>query len=270
MSSTRIGGSRTLAAGSHGAHIPAIMSPKMLSTPSRTRTLAVAVATAVLGIWLIASGLVAFSGSRPADTTPSGTPSIETLAPTTGPGASSASAIPASTAPGPIPTPTPTVSSSPSRTAVATRVTVPALGIDLPVVAANDGYPYCDVAMYQPALGQPGQGRASYLYAHARVGMFGPIYERAIVAGTGRSMLGMSVFVYTSDDLRFEYRISEVRIHQLTLDDATNATVEQLWLQTSEGPQGTPGKTQLVALPVGIAPVDDAAAHPTPHPVTCG
>ena len=29
-------------------------------------------------------------------------------------------------------------------------------------------------------LGQPGRGIATYLFAHARDGMFGPIYEHAI------------------------------------------------------------------------------------------
>ena len=38
-------------------------------------------------------------------------------------------------------------------------------------------YPLCDAAQYfrADALGQPGQGRATYLYAHARTGMFLPL-----------------------------------------------------------------------------------------------
>jgi hypothetical protein len=79
----------------------------------------------------------------------------------------------------------------------------------------------------------------------------------------------MVVQVYTSDDLVFEYEVTEVRLHQLTLDAAIGATTEQLWLQTSEGPKGTPGKTQLLARPLITLPADHAAAHPTPHPVTC-
>ena len=56
--------------------------------------------------------------------------------------------------------------------------------------------------MYIQELSQPGDGRATYLYAHARDGMFGPIYERAIQKKSGgpRSMIGMIVQVYTSDD----------------------------------------------------------------------
>jgi hypothetical protein len=173
----------------------------------------------------------------------------------------------------------PSLGASPSATPpadrVATRVVVEALDIDLPVIKPRGGataYPQCDVAMYIQELSQPGQGRSTYLYAHARDGMFGPIYERAILKKSGgpKSMVGMIVQVYTSDDRVFEYAIAEVRLHQLTLDDAVNATTEELWLQTSEGPKGTPGKTQLLATLLVSLPADHKAAHPTPHPVSCG
>ena len=82
-------------------------------------------------------------------------------------------------------------------------------------------------------------------------------------------MIGMVVQVYTSDDFVHEYTIREVRLHQLTLDDAIRATTEELWLQTSEGPKGTAGKTQLRAEPLIVLPADHAAAHPTPKPVDC-
>jgi hypothetical protein len=79
----------------------------------------------------------------------------------------------------------------------------------------------------------------------------------------------MAVEVYTSDDQLFLYEVTEVRLHQLNLDAAAHATTEQLWLQTSEGPKGTPGKTQLLAMPLITLPADHKAAHPTPHPVNC-
>jgi hypothetical protein len=125
--------------------------------------------------------------------------------------------------------------------------------------------------MYIQELAQPGQGRSTYLYAHARDGMFGPIYERAILKQSGgpKSMIGMLVQVYTNDDQLFEYEVTEVRLHQLSLDDALNATTEELWLQTSEGPRGTPGKTQLLAMPLVTLPADHATANPKPHPVVC-
>ena len=169
------------------------------------------------------------------------------------------------------PEPTPAGTPPPPADRVATRVRVKKLGIDLPVVKGNAGYPYCNVAMYLSALSQPGFGRATYLYAHARDGMFGPIYERAILKKSGgpKSMIGMLVQVYTNDDLLFEYEVTEVRLHQLTLDDAQAATTDEMWLQTSEGPRGTPGKTQLVAKPLVTLPADHATANPKAHPVVC-
>jgi hypothetical protein len=120
--------------------------------------------------------------------------------------------------------------------------------------------------MYIQELGQPGQGRATYLYAHAREGMFLPILESSLVQN-GKAMLGMVVEVWTNDDQR-SLQITEVRRHQWTLLDAINATGE-LWLQTSEGPRGTPGKTQVIALPISQETADPADAHPEANPVVC-
>jgi hypothetical protein len=108
------------------------------------------------------------------------------------------------------------------------------------------------------------------LYAHARDGMFGPIYELAIQKKQGRRMLGMIVQVYTSDNRLHLYEIREVRLHQTSLDDAIEATEEQLWLQTSEGPKGTRGKTQLIAFPISVGDADPKDAHPKARPVACG
>jgi hypothetical protein len=155
---------------------------------------------------------------------------------------------------------------------VATRVVVPALGIDLPVVkppGGADTYPLCDVAMYIQELSQPGLPGATYLYAHAREGMFLPLLEESR-ADEGSRMIGMLVQVYSSDDRLFLYEITEVRPHQLTLDDALAARASELWLQTSEGPKGTPEKLQVVAKPLGDGPADPIEAHPEPKPVVCG
>jgi len=125
------------------------------------------------------------------------------------------------------------------------------------------------VAMYIKELHQPGQGMATYLYAHACDGMFGPIYHLAIETKKPQKMLGMLVQVYTSDDQVFTYYIKDVRLHQTSLNDAIGAKTEELWLQTSEGPKGTVGKTQLRAELLTVGPASHAAAHPTPHPVNC-
>jgi hypothetical protein len=163
----------------------------------------------------------------------------------------------------------PATPAGPGGPELASRIEVPGLGIDLPVVRQNAGYPYCNVAMYLDGLGQPGRDQATYLYAHARAGMFLPIYTLAH-AGKQNTMLGMTVNLYTSANRLYRYRITEVRLHQLSTIDALNATTDQLWLQTSEGPAGTPGKTQVVAEPVSNEPASAADAVPVPHPVVCG
>jgi hypothetical protein len=223
------------------------------------------------GVTLLAAGLLSYTGevSAAADPSISAEPTIVSADP--GASLSFPSLPPVDASPSVTGLP----SASPIAKRVATRVVVEALGIDLPIIKPRGNsstYPQCNVALYIQELAQPGNGRATYLYAHARDGMFGPIYERAILKKSGgpKSMIGMVVQIYTSDDLLYEYVVTEVRLHQLTLDDAINATTEELWLQTSEGPKGTPGKTQLLALPLITLPADHKAAHPTPHPVNCG
>ena len=220
------------------------------------------------GVSLIAAGLLTYTGLAGEGPLPSPSPSRAAVAPTP------TIALPTFPPETTVPLPTATPSPAPVVDRVATRVVVRALEIDLPVVRPSggpDAYPACDVAMYIQELKQPGQGGATYLYAHARDGMFGPIYERAILERHGGpdSMLGMLVEVYTSDNKVFTYQVVEVRLDQRTLSDAINATSEQLWLQTSEGPRGTPGKTQVIATPLTVGDADPAEANPPARPVNC-
>lgn len=82
-----------------------------------------------------------------------------------------------------LPAPVPIISLSPPPTPVPTptppvglRIRLPELGIDLPVVE-GDGYnaPLYQAAHY-PGTTWPGQGGRSVIYAHARPGMFGPLF----------------------------------------------------------------------------------------------
>ena len=173
--------------------------------------------------------------------------------------------VPAAPLPDPLPAGWPTDLSD----RVVTRVVVRDLRIDLPVIEPHDEvYPLCDVAMFFVKLGQPGGGQAVYLYAHAREGMFLPILDASKI-DDGEKMLGMIVDIYTSDDLIFRYRIMEVRRHQLSIGDAFADPDETLWLQTSEGPKGTPGKTQVIAKPFAMAKAQGNEAHPQPRPRVC-
>lgn len=234
-----------------------------------------------MGVVLVTAGLFSYADPATAGTAVVEPPTIETLAPTEEPTATievpSPSAGPsASASADPSPTPAPTTFVG---RAVATRVVIQVLKIDLPVVKGNAGYPYCDVAMYIKELGQPGEGRATYLYAHAREGMFLPILDASKVQN-GKRMLGMVVEVWTSDDRRFLYEITEVRRHVPAppvpggLDDAIAASTEQLWLQASEGP-GVPKDQprnpllQIVALPISEETADPADAHPEAKPLVC-
>jgi hypothetical protein len=237
----------------------------------RTRLLP-ALVTA-LGVVIITAGLLSYADPVTAGTAVAESPVIETAAPTDSPAATieppSASAT---TEPGASPKPSASAdpTATPAGRAVVTRVAIPALNIDLPVVRGPNGYPYCNVAMYIKEMGQPGEGRATYIYAHARDGMFGPIYELAMQQHNAKKMLGMIVQVYTSDNKLYLYEIREYRLHALNLDTALAATDEELWLQTSEGPKGTPGKTQLRAFLLSVGAADQTDAHPKAKPLVCG
>lgn len=211
------------------------------------------------GVTLLAAGLLSYTqpvAAEPALTPP---PATATAAPT-----AVATPIPLITLPplGSAAPPSATPTADPDR--VATRVRIAALDIDMPIVKGPAGYPYCNVAMYLKELRQPGQGGATYLYGHARTGMFLPLLETS-----EKKQLGMVVEVWTSDDFRFLYEIVDVRRNQTSLDDPLSAETDELWLQTSEGPRGTVGKTQVVALPLSVERADPADAHPKAKPVDC-
>ena len=163
----------------------------------------------------------------------------------------------------PVPTVEP-LEVEPNEDRVATRVRVAALDIDLPVIEGEDEYPLCNVAMYIGRLSQPGNGGATYLYAHARPGMFLPLLRTK-----ANEQLGMIAEVWTNDDLKFMYEIIEVRRHQTSLDGPAKVKRDELWLQTSEGPRGTVGKTQVRARMLSVERAAHGPANPTPKPVTC-
>lgn len=212
-----------------------------------------------IGVALLTSGLLSYTSAVEQPPTARTLPTYEPL-PTvdtgiTLPGASS----------GPQASPT----FPPDR--VATRIVVRRLDIDLPVMLQPDNvglFPLCDVALYLPELGQPGEGRATYIYAHARTGMFLPLLT-ASQHNNGARMLGMTVEVYTSDSWLFLYTITEVRRHQHSLNDAVDTTFERLFLQTSEGINNSFPKLQVVADYLSSEPTDPAAAHPKAHPRVC-
>jgi hypothetical protein len=220
------------------------------------RRIASALLTAI-GVVLVAAGLLTYT--QPVAAVP---PSSASPSPSAGPIGLQTLELPPTAAPS---------GSAAAVSRVATRVVVPALGIDLPVIlqpGAADAFPPCNVAMYLKQLHQPGQPGATYIYAHARTGMFLPILT-ASQTNNGKSMIGMLVQVYTSDSMEFLYEIVAVRRHITDLDSAFATTDETLWLQTSEGPRGTIDKVQVIAKPLSSSPADPLAAHPKANPIFC-
>ena len=228
----------------------------------RLRTRLVPAVITAAGIALIAAGLLSYSTPAQAEppaasetpfatTEPSSSPALLTFPPLVSPSASA--------------------TTSPAVHRFATRVTVPALKIDLPVVKPPRGFPYCNVAMYLDIFSQPGEKGATYIFAHARTGMFLPLLTQS-QHNNGQGMIGMIVQVYTSDDQLFLYRISQIRRHYPASNSLQGLPVKdnQLWLQTSEGPLTSSTKLQVIAKLLTSGPTDHSAAHPKARPVICG
>jgi sortase (surface protein transpeptidase) len=151
---------------------------------------------------------------------------------------------------------------------VATRIAIPGLDIDLPVVKPGPGYPLCNVAMYIRELSQPREAGVTLIYAHARTGMFLPLLQRSKV-NNGASLIGATIKVWTSNNLVSTYKVTRVRRHVTSLDGVFEIGPEQLWIQTSEGPRGTVGKLIVVAKRTGYAAASHEDAHPMPKPKVC-
>jgi hypothetical protein len=221
------------------------------------------------GVFLVVAGLFSyFSPAGQPDASPtfevaSGSPSLPSIPPLVTPSGSA--------------TPSPGTSGS-TTLAVATRIWIPALGIDLPIVASppNEQFPLCDTAEYLSSgtvvYGFPGAPHAVYLYAHARVHMFLPLLTKSQV-DSGAAMLGAYAVVYTDDNQSHIYEITKVIAHvpnsPTTLDQPLAATTDQLWLQTSEGHANTSNKLQVLAMPIGVVAASQADAHPAPTGRVC-
>ena len=160
---------------------------------------------------------------------------------------------------------------SPRLNAEPTRVVVDALGIDLPVIRPrqDETYPLCDVAEFLPSYGLPGLPGVTYLYAHARRGMFLPLLDASRIDG-GAAMLGHDVELYSSDRFRRHYVISEVHTRIRDLDVVNELAGDALVLQTSETSRSSGTKLVVVARPTGAPELSSQhAAHPVPRPRVC-
>ncbi len=172
---------------------------------------------------------------------PSATPPLSVapaLAASTGeaPGAVAATPAPSTTPGGPIPS--------------GYRLTIPRLGIDLPIA---EGDIERDVeaqrtpehsAFHLPGTSLPGQAGNTYLYAHARPGMFLALWS---------AHPGDLVVISAPDGLVFAYVVSEVlpRVPPRDVSPAQPTSEERLTLQTSTGPAPSDPRFVVLALPRG-------------------
>jgi len=226
---------------------------------------------AVLAI--LVGAMLAGCASTPAPTPVPTSPPGPTLSPEPAPvGSPLGPPVPSATpAPSASPSPPPGATSGPAGRP--TRVAVETLKIDLPVVKAprNSTFPLCDVAEFfaPPVFQDPGAGGVTYIYAHARTGMFLAILLASRQNG-GRALKGQTVTVWTAGNQRFTYRISQVRRFQKTLQWAFNLPPNSVVLQTSETPYRDGTKVMVVARQVGVpAAVPPAEAHPVARPKAC-
>ena len=209
--------------------------------------LALAILLVVVGVPLVASSL---SPSAPASTPPaSGLPFVPdspaAQGPTGSPGQSTTSTPAPATSVQGLPstdgaTPVPVNGES---GIVATRVQVPRLGIDLPVVEGDGVDAPLHMAAHYPGTAWPGGGSNIYLYAHARQQMFQNLWN---------AQLGDLVYLDLVDGSQRVYQVTKIEPdiawNDLSVLDPT--PTEQLTLQTCTGTQDTDPRFLVIATPV--------------------
>ena len=172
--------------------------------------------------------------------------------------ASPASVLPvAVTAVTPLPSPSQTggpVASAPAVTPTPAipdgyRIKIARLAIDLPIIegdlerdAVRQETPE-NVALHLPGSAIPGDGSNTYIYAHARRGMFLTLWS---------AREGDEVLVVTPSGQVLRYLVSEVhpRVDPTDVSWVAPTTGERLTLQTSTGPNPGDPRFVVVALPV--------------------
>jgi hypothetical protein len=138
------------------------------------------------------------------------------------------------------------------------RIAVPRLGIDLPLALGvverdvpRDGFAGAtpeDVALVYPGSRAPGDGGNTYIYAHARSGMFLSLWNTAI----GDRVVISDV--RTSAVLAYRVGLIVPRVDPSDTHWLEPTGVERLTLQTSTGPRPTDPRFIVVAYPDAETP----------------
>jgi sortase (surface protein transpeptidase) len=160
--------------------------------------------------------------------------------------------------------PSGTVATAKPITIAGSRIAVPRLGIDLPLQLGEiardvprDGYAGAtpeNMAFVFPSSRLPGEGGNTYIYAHARVGMFLSLWGAKI---------GDQVIIYRPDDgERRSYRVAVIapRVNPADAQWLDPNGEERLTLQTSTGPN--PGDPRFIVVAYPEAAPAQSAGRP--------
>jgi len=140
------------------------------------------------------------------------------------------------------------VRSAPTELGEGWRVAIERLGIDLPLRAGDIERDLVKqatpegAAFLLPGSAVPGTGDNAYIYAHARKGMFLPLWDARV---------GDLVVVSRGAAAPLRYVVSEIH-PRVPADDLASAQPtgdERLTLQTSTGPRAADPRFVVVALP---------------------
>jgi len=149
-------------------------------------------------------------------------------------------------------------------TIAGSRIAVPRLGIDLPLALGEiardvprEGFAGAtpeNVAFVFPSSRLPGEGGNTYIYAHARTGMFLSLWG---------AKLGDEVVIYRPDDgARRSYRVALIapRVNPTDAHWLDPNGEERLTLQTSTGPN--PGDPRFIVVAYPEAAPAQTAGRP--------
>lgn len=126
------------------------------------------------------------------------------------------------------------------------RVRIGRLGIDLPVLAGDTHRDTVllatpnGAAFLLPSSSRPGSGGNSYIYAHARVGMFLALWEVRLGDLVEIDVAPGEVLSFVVSEIHPRVAPTDAR-HTLPTDD------ERITLQTSTGPRGSDPRFVVVA-----------------------
>jgi len=195
--------------------------------------------TVLAGVLLLAVGIALVAGG--------GLPRAGSVAPLAIP-SPTASATPAPTASGESPTLSPTPVPTLGPIPDGYRVLLPRLGIDLPIA---EGDVERDVvvqrtpenfAFHFPGTAIPGSVGNSYIYAHARTGMFLSLWNARV---------GDQVSITTPAGVELKFVVTEVhpRVPPADTSWLQPSADERLTLQTSTGPNSGDPRFVVIAAP---------------------